>query len=147
MTDTPEDRRYAPAPAPAEEAPWTVLEEDGFACIDTYHWYDGPILFSFDHEGARRLAVAVDFCGKSEDVIYKVSSPSIEMMVAMTRNEIDLRDVYLVGPFYDLKWSAKLEIRPSEHPMSEEDLPAPGVRLFLEDPAPTEQSSVTLSSP
>lgn len=139
MTDT--------APAPAEETPWTVLGEHEFACIDTYYWYDGPILFSFDHEGARRLAVAVDFCGKSGDVTYKVSSPSIEMMGAMTRNEIDLRDVYLVGPFYDLKWSSKLEIRPSAHPMSEEDLPDPGVRLSLDDPAPAAQSSVTQSSP
>lgn len=58
----------------------------------------------------------------------------------MRYDQIDLRDVYLVGPFYDMKWGAKLEIRPSEHPMSEEDLPDPGVRLHCErdaSPAPT----------
>lgn len=126
------------AAKPDADAPWIALTDEDFAVSETYYWYDGPLLFSFTHDGAMRLASAIDLDREDGAITYKVCSPSPEMLAAMANDEIDLRDVYQQGPFYDLVLGDEVLIRPSEQPMSEEDLPDPGVRLVTErDVSPT----------
>ena len=107
--------------------PWKTID---LVIKETFFWYDGPLLFSFHHEGALRIACAVDFLRKDGSTLFKVCSPSPEMLEAMKENRVDLRSVYETAPFFDMVCDRETRIR-SGGPMDEDDLPDPGVRLTL----------------
>lgn len=107
--------------------------------VETFFWYDGPILYSAQILGQLRLVTLIKF-GDNES-IYMVSSPSEAQMRDMAENRVPLRDVSDTGPFYrmtieDFTMTTCLE---EVDGWPEGMLPDPGVLLSL-DTTPAQSS-------
>ncbi|MBW3243405.1 hypothetical protein KUV57_12095 [Epibacterium sp. DP7N7-1] len=100
--------------------------------VDTFFWYDGPVLYSAYILGQLRLVTLIDF-GDGANT-YMVSSPSEAQMKGMAENRVPLRDVSDTGPFYRMTiadFTAKTILEEVEG-WPEDMLPDPGVLLSLD---------------
>lgn len=120
--------------------------------VETYFWYDGPVLFSARVLGQLRLITLQDMT--DTDFVYIVSSPLDEQLTAMKENRLPLRDAMSASPYFKMTvpYGAAIANQPDVAVVAtiepidawpEGSLADPGIYLSLEtDPLPQRSGAI-----
>ncbi|MCE6957871.1 hypothetical protein LAZ40_02210 [Cereibacter sphaeroides] len=100
--------------------------------VDILYFHDGPILFTARIEGETRLVAltALDLGPDGRGMEYHVASPTSEMLEEVCANARPLRDAFLAGPFFLIRWRADGDATiESIAEIDRKHLPKPGALL------------------